>query len=87
MSTPDPNNWKATNEELETAWDDDFNPHHEGFNSSGHVAALTESVARRRALEELKALAEQAWMHPHGYMVLDEQVIRNRIAAIEAEGE
>ena len=77
MRVPDPEKWKATSEELEMAWEEDFNPYHEGFNSSGHVAALTETVARRRALDELRALLPSC----------NAAQIHARIHEIEAEGE
>lgn len=86
MSTPDTEKWKATGAEI---WD-----------ISGADANETQriiaTVARRRALEELRALYlaicpgcanGMACYHSHSISTCPTQKIQNRIAEIEAEGE
>lgn len=68
MSAPDPKAWEVTNAELDeaiTCSDDSDFPEDESRQSGGcycstdcrNVRLLSESVARRRALAELRALA------------------------------
>ena len=78
MSAPDPEKWQATIEECEElSW-------------PGGAQALAELVARRRAIEELKALSESAMQEPNQLPICPVftvrlEDIRQRIAAIEAE--
>ena len=78
MRAPDPEKWKAKPwevSEVALQSDSEF-----GDNDESGIEELAETVARRRALEELRALAYQPEM-------LTRQSLCNRIAEIEAEGE
>jgi hypothetical protein len=76
MSVPDPEKWEATEGEIECAAFESDSEYGHGDDSG--ILRLTRLVARRRALEELRALKDNP-----SWVTYDE--IDARIAAIEAE--
>ena len=80
MSAPDPEKWKTTEKE----WDDMFDRW--GYHAGGdYIESVINAVARRRALEELRAMATELLLmglRPDGPHLLE---IHSRIAEIEAE--
>lgn len=75
MSAPDPEKWKASVGEIEDAAYEADSEY--GNGDSGEIVKLTETVARRRVLAELKAIRDA---YPE-----QTQALHDRIAAIEAE--
>ena len=87
MSAPDPKKWAPEPWEVsEVAMQSDSEF---GDNDESGIVALCETVARRRALAELKALAAAA-EHVGGEdwsdCMVGQILIHDRIAEIEAEG-
>ena len=89
MSAPDPEKWAVTEADTWPAWDCviAFRDPVEFLLAEKRIA---NAVARRRAIEELKALSESAMQEPNQLPICPVftvrlEDIRQRIAAIEAE--
>jgi len=87
VSAPDPKEWTVTDGEVDAIHDSAYEDWNGQNIDRALIAKTCETVARRRALAELKAiLGETTCFYDNGeWFAVDELEIMDRIAAIEAE--